>query len=122
MLKMVDEGRIALRPAVELSYLTEDEQMDLLETIESEDCTPSHAQTIRMRKLSNDDKLSMDAIFAIMTEEKGNQKEKVKIPMENLERFFPRGTPPKRVEETIIKALTFYQKHLNKKREDRDDR
>lgn len=57
--------------------------MDLLETIESEDCTPSHAQTIRMRKLSNDDKLSMDAIFAIMTEEKGNQKEKVKIPMEN---------------------------------------
>lgn len=122
LLKMVDEGRIALRPAVELSYLTEDEQMDLLETIESEDCTPSHAQTIRMRKLSNDDKLSMDAIFAIMTEEKGNQKEKVKIPMENLERFFPRGTPPKRVEETIIKALTFYQKHLNKKREDRDDR
>ena len=122
LLKMVDEGRIALRPAVELSYLTEDEQMDLLETIESEDCTPSHAQTIRMRKLSNEDKLSMDAIFAIMTEEKGNQKEKVKIPMENLERFFPRGTPPKRVEETIIKALTFYQKHLNKKREDRDDR
>ena len=122
LLKMVDEGRIALRPAVELSYLTEDEQMDLLETIESEDCTPSHAQTIRLRKLSNDDKLSMDAIFAIMTEEKGNQKEKVKIPMENLERFFPRGTPPKRVEETIIKALTFYQKHLNKKREDRDDR
>ena len=122
LLKMVDEGRIALRPAVELSYLTEDEQMDLLETIESEDCTPSHAQTIRMRKLSNDDKLSMDTIFAIMTEEKGNQKEKVKIPMENLERFFPRGTPPKRVEETIIKALTFYQKHLNKKREDRDDR
>ena len=122
LLKMVDEGRIALRPAVELSYLTEDEQMDLLETIESEDCTPSHAQTIRMRKLSNDDKLSMDAIFAIMTEEKGNQKEKVKIPMENLERFFPRGTPPKRVEETIIKALTFYQKHLNKKREDRDNR
>ena len=122
LLKMVDEGRIALRPAVELSYLTEDEQMDLLETIESEECTPSHAQTIRMRKLSNDDKLSMDAIFAIMTEEKGNQKEKVKIPMENLERFFPRGTPPKRVEETIIKALTFYQKHLNKKREDRDDR
>ena len=122
LLKMVDEGRIALRPAVELSYLTEDEQMDLLETIESEDCTPSHAQTIRMRKLSNDDKLSMDAIFAIMTEEKANQKEKVKIPMENLERFFPRGTPPKRVEETIIKALTFYQKHLNKKREDRDDR
>ena len=122
LLKMVDEGRIALRPAVELSYLTEDEQMDLLETIESEDCTPSHAQTIRMRKLSNDDKLSMDAIFAIMTEEKCNQKEKVKIPMENLERFFPRGTPPKRVEETIIKALTFYQKHLNKKREDRDDR
>lgn len=67
LLTMVEEGRIALLPAVELSYLTEDEQMDLLETIESEDCTPSHVQTIRMRKLSNDDKLSMDAIFATVS-------------------------------------------------------
>ena len=122
LLKMVDEGKIALRPAVELSYLTVEEQTDLLDTIGSEDCTPSHAQAIRMRKLSKEGNLDIDAIFDIMTEEKGNQKEKVKIPMERLEKFFPRGMPQKQVEDTIIKALTFYQKHLNRKREDREDR
>ena len=122
LLTMVDEGKIALRPAVELSYLTVEEQTDLLDTIESEDCTPSHAQAIRMKNLSKEGNLDIDAIFDIMTEEKGNQKEKVKIPMERLDKFFPRGMPQKQVEDTIIKALTFYQKHLNKKREDREDR
>lgn len=122
LLKMVDDGKIALRPAVELSYLTVEEQMELLETIESEDCTPSHAQAIRMRKLSNEGNLDIDAIFEIMTEQKGNQKEKVKIPMERLDKFFPRGMPQKQVEDTIIKALTFYQKHLNRKREEREER
>ena len=119
---MVDEGKIAFRPAVELSYLTRDEQGDLFETIESEDCTPSLAQAIRMKNLSKDGKLDMDTIFAIMTEEKPNQKEKIKIPMERLERFFPRGIPPKQIEDTIVKALTLYQKHLNKKRDDKGDR
>ena len=122
LLTMVDEGKIAFRPAVELSYLTRDEQCDLLETIESEDCTPSLAQAIRMKNLSKDGKLDMDTIFAIMTEEKPNQKEKIKIPMERLERFFPRGMPPKQIEDTIVKALTLYQKHLNKKRDDKGDR
>ena len=122
LLTMVDEGKIALRPAVELSYLTVEEQTDLLDTIESEDCTPSHAQAIRMRNLSKEGNLDIEAIFDIMTEQKGNQKEKVKIPMERLDKFFPRGMPQKQVEDTIIKALTFYQKHLNKKREDREDR
>ena len=122
LLTMVDEGKIAFRPAVELSYLTRDEQGDLLETIESEDCTPSLAQAIRMKNLSKDGKLDMDMIFAIMTEQKPNQKEKIKIPMERLERFFPRGMPPKQIEDTIVKALTLYQKHLNKKREDKGDR
>ena len=122
LLTMVDEGKIALRPAVELSYLTVEEQTDLLETIGSEDCTPSHAQAIRMRNLSKEGNLDIDAIFDIMTEQKGNQKEKVKIPMERLDKFFPRGMPQKQVEDTIIKALTFYQKHLNKKREDREER
>ena len=121
LLTMVDEGKIAFRPAVELSYLTRDEQGDLFETIESEDCTPSLAQAIRMKNLSKDGKLDMDMIFAIMTEEKPNQKEKIKIPMERLERFFPRGMPPKQIEDTIVKALTLYQKHLNKKREDKGD-
>ena len=122
LLEMVDEGKIAFRPAVELSYLTHDEQTDLLETIESEDCTPSLAQAIRMKNLSKDGKLDMDTIFSIMTEQKPNQKEKVKIPMERLERFFPRGSPPKQIEDTIVKALTLYQKHLSKKRDSKGER
>ena len=122
LLTMVDEEKIAFRPAVELSYLTRDEQTDLLETIESEDCTPSLAQAIRMKNLSKVGKLDMDTLFAIMTEQKPNQKEKIKIPMERLEQFFPRGMPPKQIEDTIVKALTLYQKHLKKKREDKGDR
>ena len=106
LLTMVDEEKIAFRPAVELSYLTEDEQRDLLETIESEEATPSLAQAIRMKNLSKDGKLDMDTIFAIMTEQKPNQKEKIKIPMERLEQFFPRGMPQKQIEDTIVKALT----------------
>ena len=122
LLAMVDEEKIAFRPAVELSYLAHDEQTDLLETIESEDCTPSLAQAIRMKNLSKDGKLDMDTIFSIMTEQKPNQKEKIKIPMERLEQFFPRGMPQKQIEDTIVKALTLYQKHLKKKREDKGDR
>ena len=122
LLTKVDEEKIAFRPAVELSYLTRDEQTDLLETIESEDCTPSLAQAIRMKNLSKVGKLDMDTIFAIMTEQKPNQKEKIKIPMERLEQFFPRGMPQKQIEDTIVKALTLYQKHLKKKREDKGDR
>ena len=122
LLTMVDEEKIAFRPAVELSYLTHDEQTDLLETIESEDCTPSLAQAIRMKNLSKVGKLDMDTLFAIMTEQKPNQKEKIKIPMERLEQFFPRGMPQKQIEDTIVKALTLYQKHLKKKRDDKGDR
>ena len=122
LLTMVDEEKIAFRPAVELSYLTENEQRDLLETIESEDCTPSLAQAIRMKNLSKIGNLDMDTIFAIMTEQKPNQKEKIKIPMERLEQFFPRGMPQKQIEDTIVKALTLYQKHLKKKREDKGNR
>ena len=77
LLELVDDGRMAFRPAVEISYLTEDEQRDLVETIDSEDCTPSLSQACRMKKLSQEGKLDMDAIFAIMTEEKANQKEKM---------------------------------------------
>lgn len=122
LLTMVDEEKIAFSPAVELSYLTENEQRDLLETIESEEATPSLAQAIRMKNLSKVGKLDMDTIFAIMTEQKPNQKEKIKIPMERLEQFFPRGMPQKQIEDTIVKALTLYQKHLKKKREDKGDR
>ena len=119
LLDLVDEGKIGFRPAVELSYLTEEEQQDLLETIESEEATPSLAQAMRMKDLSKNCELDMDAIFKIMTEEKGNQKMNVKIPMERLDRYFSRGTPPKEIEDVIIKALEFYRKRV---REERDVR
>ena len=90
ILQMVDDGRIAFSPAVELSYLAEKEQYNLLETIESEDCTPSLSQAQRMKKLSQDGKLDTDAIFAIMTEEKPNQKEQIKLPKDRIKKFFQR--------------------------------
>ena len=116
LLQMVDEGKIAFRPAVELSYLEKEEQEDLLETIESEDCTPSLAQAIRMKGLSRDNQLDMDKIFEIMTEEKANQKEKLRIPMERVESFFKRGTPPSVMIETVIKALELYRRALNQQK------
>lgn len=122
LLTMVDNDKIAFRPAVELSYLQEQEQRDLLETIESEDATPSLAQAIRMKELSREGKLDMDQIFSIMTEEKANQKEKIKIPMERLEKYFHRGTPPREIEETIVKALEYYNAARAKRRSDREDR
>ena len=120
LLDLVDEGKIGMRPAVELSYLTEGEQRDLVETIETEECTPSHDQAIRMRKLSQQGILDMDTIFEIMRESKGNQNERVKIPMERLLRYFARGTPPKQVEDTIIKALEYYSAAMKRKRDNRD--
>ena len=122
LLKLVDDGRMAFRPAVEISYLTEDEQRDLVETIDSEDCTPSLSQACRMKKLSQEGKLDMDAIFAIMTEEKANQKEKIKIPAERLDRFFERGTPQAEIEKVIIAALEDYYARIRQRRANRDAR
>ena len=129
LLEMVDQERIAFRPAVELSYLTEEEQRNLVETIDSEEVTPSLGQALRMKHLSKEGKLDMDTIFSIMREQKGNQKEIVKIPAEHLERFFPRGTPPKRIMDEIFAALEFYRSRYvptvssaMRKREDRDER
>lgn len=122
LLKLVDEGRMAFRPAVEISYLTEDEQRDLVETIDSEDCTPSLSQACRMKNLSQEGKLDMDSIFAIMTEEKANQKEKIKISAERLERFFKRGTPQAEIEKVIIAALEDYYARIRQRRANRDAR
>ncbi len=119
LLEFVNEGKIGMRPAVELSYLQEEEQRDVVDYIDTENVFPSHAQTIQMRKLSEKQELDTDTINEIMGEEKGNQKVRVKIPMERLERFFPSGTPQKQIEETIIKALAFYRQ---RKREDKDAR
>ena len=122
LLELVDDGRMAFRPAVEISYLTEDEQRDLVETIDSGDCTPSLSQACRMKKLSQEGKLDMDAIFAIMTEEKANQKEKIKIPAERLDRFFERGTPQAEIEKVIIAALEDYYARIRQRRANRDAR
>lgn len=103
ILQMVDEGKIALTPAVELSFLKKDEQENLFATMESEEATPSLSQAQRMKQLSQSGRLDMDTIFAIMTEEKGNQKETLKINTSKLKKYFPKNTTPKQMEETIIK-------------------
>ena len=118
ILQMVDDGRIALTPAVELSFLKKDEQENLFATMESEEATPSLSQAQRMKSLSQSGRLDMDTIFAIMTEEKGNQKETLKINTSKLKKYFPKNTTPKQMEETIIKLL---ERELQRKR-NRDSR
>ena len=113
ILRMVDEGKIALTPAVELSFLKKDEQENLFATMESEEATPSLSQAQRMKRLSQSGRLDMDTIFAIMTEEKGNQKETLKINTSKLKKYFPKNTTPKQMEETIIKLL---ERELQRKR------
>lgn len=118
ILQMVDEGKIALTPAVELSFLKKDEQENLFATMESEEATPSLSQAQRMKQLSQSGRLDMDTIFAIMTEEKGNQKETLKINTSKLKKYFPKDTTPKQMEETIIRLL---ERELQRKRS-RDSR
>lgn len=102
--------QIALRPAVELSYLSEEEQQDLVEIMESEDCTPSHAQAIKMRQFSQEGRLDANVLLSIMQEEKPNQVEQFKMPKERISKFFSPGTPAKKMEDTIVKALELYRK------------
>lgn len=110
VLKEKDTLQIALRPAVELSYLSKDEQNALLEVMEGEDCTPSHAQAIKIRDFSEKGKLNPDVILSIMQEEKPNQVEQFKIPRNRIDKFFPAGTPAQKIEDTIVKALEMYRK------------
>ena len=110
LLDMVDDGKIAMRPAVELSYLPENEQTTLHEMMELEDCTPSHAQTIKMRQFSESGKLTEEVILSIMQEEKPNQKEQFRMPRERISKYFPTGTPAQKIEDTIVKALDMYYK------------
>ena len=109
LLQLVDDNKMALSPAVEISYLKEQEQKDLLETIESEDCTPSYSQAIRMKELSRQNKLDMDTIFNIMTEQKPNQKEQIKFKVENLKGYFPKGYSTKQMEDVIENLLKQYK-------------
>ncbi len=110
VLKEKDNPQMALRPAVELSYLTTEEQTALFELIEIEDCTPSHAQAIKMKDFSQAGKLNEDVMLSIMQEEKGNQVEQFKIPKERISKYFAPGTPAQKIEDTIIKALEMYRK------------
>ena len=114
ILDMVDDGRIAFRPAVELSYLTVEQQKDLFYTMESEDATPSLAQAIEMKKLSQQGKLTADKIFSIMLQQKPNQVEKVKISYSKFEKYFSRGTPQAHIEAIIFKALDEYYEKRKK--------
>lgn len=110
ILAMVDSGKIALTPAVELSYLTRQEQRDLQETMESEDCTPSLSQAIQLKKLSQSGELDMDKIFEILREPKANQQDKISFRVEDLRKFFPKSYTAARIQETILKLLSDYQK------------
>ena len=119
ILDMVDSGKIAIRPAVELSYLPKEQQTTLLDTMQLEDCTPSHAQAIKMRKFSEEGRLNEDVILSILSEEKGNQKEQFRMPKERISKFFSPGTPAKQMEDTIVKALELYRKRERSKDRER---
>ena len=110
VLDMVDSGKIAFRPAVELSYLSKEQQQSLYDTMECEDCTPSLAQAIKMKEFSQDGKLTVEVILSIMQEEKPNQREQFKMPKERISKYFAPGTPAQKIEDTIIKALELYRR------------
>ena len=120
LLEKVDKGEIALRPAVDISYLPEDIQRSLLDTIEMEQCTPSYAQTRRMRTLLAEGKLTDEAIYAIMQEEKPNQKEKFTISASKIEKVLPQSVKASQREDFILKAIDYYAKHLQRKKEERE--
>ena len=122
LLDMVDEGKIAFRPAVELSYLTEDEQSDLVETISYEDATPSLAQAIKMRDFSKNGRLSADVILSIMCEKKPNQAEKISFRTDRLKQYLPKNITPKQTEEYVLKALEHYQRYQERNNRQHHDR
>jgi len=109
VLDMVDSGKISMRPAVELSYLPSEQQQALYDTMESEDCTPSHVQAMKMRQFSQEGRLGEDVILSILSEEKPNQKEQFKMPRERISKYFAPGTPTQKIEDTIVKALELYR-------------
>lgn len=121
LLELVDEGKIKMRPAVELSYLDEDCQRDVVDEIDLNDCTPSHDQTIRMRKFFNEGKLTTEAVQAIMSEEKPNQREKIILRGDKVRSLIPKSVPLNQTEEYVCKALEHYNKFL-RNRAERDSR
>ena len=122
LLNLVDEGKIALRPAVELSYLKKDEQKMLMEAIEYTQCTPSHAQAIRLRAFSIDGALGPHVIENVMNEEKPNQKERISVRYADVRKYIPSNVPFNKTGDYIMKALDFYQRYQERKKSDRGDR
>ncbi len=118
LLQMVDDKKIAFNPAVELSYLTEEQQRSLLTAIEQNDCTPSHAQTIQLKKLSQENRLDERSITKMLNEEKPNQKEQIKLGRERIGRYFPKGYTPRQMEDTIIKLLFDWQRKRERNRDE----
>ena len=122
LLQKVDEGVIALSPAVELSYLSEEQQNILLDAMSLNDCTPSHAQSIRMKKAAQQGTLSSDSIYEIMSEEKANQAERISFKVQDLRGFFPKNYTQKQMTDTILKLLYDYNRKLERSRRNRDER
>jgi ParB family chromosome partitioning protein len=119
ILQMVDQGKIALTPAVELSYLKESEQKDLLETMESEDCTPSLSQSQQLKKLSQSGELDMDRIFELMRQPKANQEEKLRFDMKDIRRYFPKNYSTEKIQQTILRLLEKYERNWRRNRDER---
>ena len=119
ILQMVDQGKIALTPAVELSYLKESEQRDLLETMESEDCTPSLSQSQQLKKLSQSGELDMDRLFELMRQPKANQEEKLRFDMKDIRRYFPKNYSTEKIQQTILRLLEKYERNWRRNRDER---
>lgn len=119
LLSMVDDNKIAFNPAVEISYLDRDEQLTLLDAINMNDCTPSHAQSIRLKKMSQDGLLNADAIYAILSEEKPNQKEQIKLPRDELRKYFPQNYSDEQIKRDILKGLELLKRQRERNRDAR---
>lgn len=119
LLSMVDDNKIAFNPAVEISYLDREEQLTLLDAINMNDCTPSHAQSIRLKKMSQDGLLTADAIYAILSEEKPNQKEQIKLPRDELRKYFPQNYSDEQIKRDILKGLELLKRQRERSRDAR---
>lgn len=119
LLSMVDDNKIAFNPAVEISYLDREEQLTLLDAINMNDCTPSHAQSIRLKKMSQDGLLTADAIYAVLSEEKPNQKEQIKLPRDELRKYFPQNYSDEQIKRDILKGLELLKRQRERNRDAR---
>lgn len=119
LLSMVDDNKIAFNPAVEISYLDRDEQLTLLDAINMNDCTPSHAQSIRLKKMSQDGLLTADAVYAVLSEEKPNQKEQIKLPRDELRKYFPQNYSDEQIKRDILKGLELLKRQRERSRDTR---